>query len=133
MMTRHFQASVLSEQLQQRWIVRASSLYLGTLKGEKGMRETRVECTEFILDFDYICLSDFYKTASAAKGKPGFLFSFEAVFVIHISNICPCLTWNPSSFSLSFSISLSVTCLCVCGLFYKVLLVLFSSLMFQRR
>jgi hypothetical protein len=29
------------------------------------------------------------KTASEAKEKPCFLFSFEAVFLIHISNICP--------------------------------------------
>jgi hypothetical protein len=39
--------SAQSEQLQQRWISRVSSLYLGTLGGEKGMRDTRVEWTEF--------------------------------------------------------------------------------------
>ena len=44
---RYFQARVQSEQLQQRWIARVSSLYLGTLGREKGMRETRVEWTEF--------------------------------------------------------------------------------------
>jgi hypothetical protein len=32
---------------------------LGTLGGEKDMRETRVEWTEFTWLFDYICLSDF--------------------------------------------------------------------------
>jgi hypothetical protein len=32
-----------SEQLQRSWISRGCSLYLGTLGGEKGMRETRVE------------------------------------------------------------------------------------------
>ena len=36
-----------SKQLQQRWIFRVSSLYLGTLREETGMRETRVEWTEF--------------------------------------------------------------------------------------
>ena len=47
------------------------------------------------------------KTASEAKEKPVFLF--EAVFLIHISNIFPCLTCNPSRFSLAHS--LSVVCL----------------------
>ena len=37
----------LFEKLQQRWISRVSSLYLSTFGGEKGMRETRVEWTEF--------------------------------------------------------------------------------------
>ena len=36
-----------SKQLQQRWISRVSSLYLGTLGEEKGMRKTRVEWMEF--------------------------------------------------------------------------------------
>jgi hypothetical protein len=36
-----------SKQLQQRWVSRVSSLYLGTLGEENGMRETRVEWMEF--------------------------------------------------------------------------------------
>ena len=40
-----------SEQLQQRWISWVSSLYLGTVGGEKGMRQTRVEYTQFTVFF----------------------------------------------------------------------------------
>ncbi len=44
-----------SEQLQQRLISRGSSPYLGTVGGEEGMSETRVEWTEFAsLLFTYV-------------------------------------------------------------------------------
>ena len=39
---------------------RGSSPYLGTLGEGKGMRETRLEWTEFAWLFGYICLTDFF-------------------------------------------------------------------------
>jgi hypothetical protein len=49
--------------------------------------------------------------------EPGFAvfsFSSEVFFLIHLSNIFPCLTCNPSGLSLSLSLSLSLyVCVCV--------------------
>jgi hypothetical protein len=45
-MTLHRNARAQSEQLQKRGFP-VSSLYLGTLGGENGLRDTRVEWTEF--------------------------------------------------------------------------------------
>ena len=49
-----------SEQLQQRWISRGSSHYLGSPEGEKGMRKPRVEWT--------VEWSEFFFTPSETEG-----------------------------------------------------------------